>query len=231
MTKHNNDLNTRLRASPCQHEWDVSPKQAVQIQHSLREHLCMHDDLDTVNRIAGLDIGFEQNGKITRAAVAVLDPGSLALMETAVARVPTTFPYVPGLLSFRELPGALEALKLLSELPDLILCDGQGYAHPRRMGIACHLGLLTNIPTLGVGKSRLVGQHDMPGHRKGDRAVLIHKGEVVGCVLRTRDNVSPVYISPGHRLSLATAVEYVLAATPRYRLPETTRHAHKLASG
>ncbi|MGD8673007.1 MAG: endonuclease V, partial [Thiogranum sp.] len=134
-------------------------------------------------------------------------------------------------LSFREVPAVLEALGTLASRPDLILCDGQGLAHPRRFGLACHLGVLTDIPTIGVAKSRLVGEHGALPPQKGSWVPLMDKGETIGAVLRTRDNVSPVYVSIGHRTSLATAIDYVLRCTPRYRLPETTRRAHRLASG
>ncbi|MCW8829068.1 MAG: endonuclease V, partial [Gammaproteobacteria bacterium] len=137
------------------HPWDLSPKEAIALQRQLRAHLRIEDDLGEVRTVAGVDVGFEQNNTITRAAVAVLDYPSLQLRESAIARQPTRFPYIPGLLSFREIPAVLEALEQLSELPDLLLCDGQGIAHPRRLGIASHLGLLIDRPTIGVGKSRL----------------------------------------------------------------------------
>lgn len=176
-------------------------------------------------------MGFEQQGKITRAAIALLHFPSLELAEHSIARLPTQFPYVPGLLSFREVPAVLDALQRLKLTPDLLLCDGQGIAHPRRLGIACHLGVLTDLPAIGVAKSRLIGTHDDLPTEKGSWVSLIDKGETIGAVLRSRTGVSPLYISPGHRIDLVTSIEYVLACTPKYRLPETTRWAHKLASG
>jgi len=162
--------------------------------------------------------------------VVILDFPSLSLLERSLVRVPTTFPYVPGLLSFRELPGVLEALARIERPPDLILCDGQGIAHPRRFGLACHLGLLVDTPSIGVAKSRLVGEFgEVPEHR-GGWAPLMLEGSRVGAVLRTRTGVSPLFVSVGHRVSLETAIRYVLACTPRFRLPETTRQAHHLAS-
>ena len=149
----------------------------------------------------------------------------------AISRCPTRFPYVPGYLSFRELPAVLEALDRLATPPDLILCDGQGLAHPRRFGLACHLGVLTDIPCIGVAKSRLIGSHDAVPPDKGRWVPLVDRGETIGAVLRTRTRVSPVYVSIGHRVNLATAIEYTLRCTTPYRLPETTRHAHRLASG
>ncbi|HEY9147853.1 MAG TPA: deoxyribonuclease V, partial [Gammaproteobacteria bacterium] len=147
------------------------------------------------------------------------------------AREPTRFPYVPGLLSFREVPAVLAALEQLSALPDLLLCDGQGIAPPRRLGIASHLGVLLDLPTIGVAKSRLVGEHAEPGEEKGAWQPLTDKGETLGCVLRSRSNVKPLYISPGHRVSVESARHWVMACLTRYRLPETTRWAHRLASG
>jgi len=161
----------------------------------------------------------------------VLSFPGLVLQEYAIARRATVFPYIPGLLSFREIPAVLDALQQLRRLPDLLLCDGQGLAHPRRFGIACHLGVLTDLPAIGVAKSRLVGTHGPLADDKGSRQVLYDKGEIIGSVLRTRRGVRPLYISVGHRISLETAVDYVLRCTTRYRLPETTRAAHKLASG
>jgi len=155
----------------------------------------------------------------------------LVLREQAVARRPTAFPYIPGLLSFREVPAVLEALQLLRRLPDMLLCDGQGMAHPRRFGIACHLGVLTDLPAIGVAKSRLLGTCAAVADGKGSRQPLYDKGEVIGTVLRTRRGVQPLYISVGHRVGLESAVDIVLRCTTRYRLPETTRAAHKLASG
>jgi deoxyribonuclease V len=178
--------------------------------------------------VAGVDVGF-RNG-LTRAAIAVLSHPELELVETAVAHRPTEFPYVPGLLSFREAPAVLDALNKLGTGPDLLLCDGQGIAHPRRFGIACHLGILTGIPSIGVAKSRLIGSHDDPGDTRGDWSPLMDKGEIIGAVLRTRPRVKPLYVSIGHRVGLETAIAWVMACCTRYRLPETTRSAHRLAS-
>jgi len=147
----------------------------------------------------------------------------------AVVEQPVDFPYVPGMLSFREVPSALAALQRLAVRPDLVLCDGQGLAHPRRFGLACHLGLLADLPTIGVAKSKLIGDYDEPGDERGAHSPLRHKDEVIGVVLRTRARVSPLYVSIGYRVSLDTAIEFVLACAPRYRLPETTRLADRLS--
>ncbi|NEQ88389.1 MAG: deoxyribonuclease V, partial [Moorea sp. SIO2I5] len=172
----------------------------------------------------------EEDGAISQAAVAVLSFPDLQLRENAIARRPTTFPYVPGFLSFREVPVVLDALEKISIIPDLILCDGQGIAHPRRFGLACHLGVLTDIPTIGVAKSRFIGDHEELPENKGNWQPLSHDGEIIGAVVRTRTGVKPVYVSIGHRISLPTAIDYVLRCTSRYRLPETTRWADQLAS-
>ena len=212
------------------HAWNLSSEEAVQLQHRLKSNIITIDQLGEVRSVAGVDVGFEDGGNTTRAAVAVLSFPDLRLVERSVARRPTSFPYVPGLLSFREVPAVLDALEKLRTLPDLQLCDGQGTAHPRRFGIACHLGLLINLPAIGVGKSLLVGKHEEVLDTKGAWQPLTHRGETIGAVLRTRPGTKPLYISPGHRISLATAIDFVLRCTTRYRLPETTRFAHKLAS-
>lgn len=213
------------------HRWDVTPAEAIALQEALRNQVVRIDKFFRVASVAGVDVGFEEHGKVTRAAVAVLSFPELVLQEYAVARRPTGFPYIPGLLSFREVPAVLDALQQLRRLPDLLLCDGQGLAHPRRFGIACHLGVLTDLPAIGVAKSRLLGTHAPLDDDKGARQALYDKGEVIGAVLRTRRGVRPLYISIGHRISLESAVDYVLRCITRYRLPETTRAAHKLASG
>lgn len=217
------------------HDWNLTPQEAIELQQSLRQYVVTVDDLlpgdlGPVRTVAGVDVGFEDEGQTTRAAVSVLSFPDLKQLEQRVARLPTQFPYVPGLLSFREVPAVLAALDQFSTLPDLLLCDGQGTAHPRRFGIACHIGLLLNRPTIGVGKSLLVGSHGAVPDEKGAWVPLQHKGETIGAVVRTRVGTKPLYISPGHRISLNTAIDYVLRCTTKYRLPETTRAAHKLAS-
>jgi deoxyribonuclease V len=213
------------------HPWKVTPEEAVALQRQLSRHLILEDRLGPVAHVAGVDAGLEDGGRITRAAVAVLRFPSLELADYALARVPTGFPYVPGLLSFREIPAIVEALKKLAVDPDLVLCDGQGIAHPRRFGIASHLGLLCDLPSIGVAKTRLTGTHGEVGNERGAWQPLLDKGEIIGAALRTKPNTRPLYVSPGHRVSLPTAIGYVMACVTRYRLPETTRWAHRLASG
>jgi deoxyribonuclease V len=212
------------------HGWDLTPKEAIALQTALRGRVVRKDRIGAVRRVAGVDVGFEQDGRVTRAAVAVLDFPDLALVEQVVVRAATAFPYVPGLLSFREAPAVLAAFEEIRVAPDLILYDGQGIAHPRRFGIASHVGLLLDCPSIGVAKSRLVGEHRMPATRRGAWTPLRDAGELIGAVLRTRAGVKPLYVSIGHRVSLETAVRWTLACTTRYRLPETTRWAHRLAS-
>ena len=219
-----------MRSRQPTHSWFQTVEEARAIQQQLRTQVIREDQLGEVDYVAGVDVGFENNYEITKAAVAVLSFPELQLVETAIARRPTTFPYIPGFLSFREIPAILKALEKLAIAPDLILCDGQGIAHPRRFGLACHLGVLIDLPTIGVAKSLLVGKHDELPPEKGSWQPLQHKGEIVGAVLRSRTNVKPLYVSIGHRISLPTAIDYVLRCTPKYRLPETTRWADKLAS-
>ncbi|GAB6046231.1 deoxyribonuclease V [Methyloparacoccus murrellii] len=214
------------------HDWTVTPQQAVAIQNQLRRQVILRDELpDEITCVAGVDVGFEDGGTTTRAAIAVLSYPALTLIESGIARCPTTFPYIPGLLSFRELPAVLQALAQLATPPQLLLVDGQGIAHPRRLGIASHLGILTGLPSIGVGKTRLVGQHGPAPDERGGWTPLEDRGEIVGAVLRTRPRYRPVYVSAGHRITLASSVDWVMRCTRRYRLPETTRQAHRLASG
>ncbi|MBC1238355.1 MULTISPECIES: deoxyribonuclease V [Nostoc] len=213
------------------HAWPSTVEEAIVIQEQLRNQVITSDKLqEPVQYVAGVDMGFEADGTISRAAVAVLSFPDLQVIETSLAHRPTSFPYIPGFLSFREIPAVLDALEKIKTIPDLILCDGQGIAHPRRFGIASHLGVLVDIPTIGVAKSLLIGQHEELPETRGNWRSLRHQGEIIGAVLRSRTGVKPLYVSSGHRISLATAIDYVLRCTPKYRLPETTRIADKLAS-
>jgi len=212
------------------HDWNLSPADARTLQADWAQRVLVRDEVGDVNRIGGVDVGFEQSGSVTRAALVVLSWPDLQVMERQLARVPTTFPYVPGLLSFREMPAILAAWEQLQHKPDLLLCDGQGTAHPRRFGIACHLGVWLDLPTIGVAKKRLVGRHEDVGNDKGSAVPLLDKNERIGTVVRSRTGVNPLYVSAGHRISQDTAVEWVMACLTRYRLPEPTRQAHRLAS-
>ena len=212
------------------HRWDVTPAEAREIQQSLRGQVIAEDSFGAIRLVAGVDVGFEEHGTVTRAAIVVLRFPDLTVHESTVSRRPTTFPYIPGLLSFREAPAVLQALAQLSTPPDLLLCDGAGYAHPRRFGLACHLGVASGIPAVGVAKSRLIGDYAPVPNERGAWQPLHDHGEVIGAVLRTRVNVQPLFVSIGHRISLVSAIDYVLRCTLHYRLPETTRRAHNLAS-
>lgn len=212
------------------HDWPQDAPSCRRVQYALAERVDTRDAVGTVHTLGGVDIGFEDGGRITRAAAVVLDAATLEVRESALARVPTRLPYIPGLLSFREIPGALAALEQLSALPDLILVDGHGIAHPRRLGVATHLGLVTGLPTIGVAKKRLTGRHDPVPEARGDWVPLVDKGETIGAVLRSRAAVKPIFISSGHRVSLDSALAWTLASLTRYRLPEPTRAADKLAS-
>src|SRR5699024_3504347 len=195
-------------------------------QRELAGQVIARDDLRLPLRlVAGVDAGFPDDGRTTRAAAVLMRYPELELVDAVVFEQPTELPYIPGLLSFRELPAVLGALERLSGAPDLVLCDGQGRAHPRRFGIACHLGVTGGVAACGVGKSRLCGRHEEPGPDKGSAVDLVDQGEVIGRVVRSRDRVRPLYLSVGHRVSLDTAVELVLACTPRYRLPEPIKRA------
>lgn len=211
-------------------EPDLTPARARAAQEALAPRVVVADRLGPVAHVAGVDAAFRDRGRLTYAAACVLAFPSLALVETAVAAVPTPFPYVPGLLAFRELPAVLAALDRLTVRPDAIVCDGHGLAHPRRCGLACHVGLATAIPTVGVAKSRYVGDYAMPGRERGAWTWLCHRDEAVGSVVRTRAAVRPVFVSPGHLVDHAAARGLALACAPRYRVPEPTRCADRLAA-
>ncbi len=229
----------RAKAAAPLHAWDLSPKNAIALQKALAGNVVRSDRFGpggrrAIKRVAGVDAAFADGGRVIRAAAVMLDFPALEVTDRILIERPTAFPYVPGLLSFREVPALLEALGRLPTTPDLILCDGHGYAHPRRFGLACHLGLWLDAPTIGVAKSRLTGVHDEPGPAKGEVAWLLadkgaRPGERIGAVLRTRERVKPVYVSAGHRVSLRTAIALALACTTRFRLPEPTRLADKLS--
>ena len=223
-------MRKKMKIKPL-HDWNLTPAEAIELQKQLASEVVEKDDFnEPIKTVAGIDLGYSEKTNTCRAVVVVLSFPALALIETSEAILPIQFPYVPGLLSFRETPVALKALESLENTPDLILCDGQGKAHPRRFGIACHLGLFTDVPTIGVGKSILVGKFEDLGETRGSIAALVHRKETVGVALRTKDGVSPVFVSIGNRINLETATEYVLRCTPKYRLPETTRLADKMAS-
>ncbi len=214
------------RPMPIDHPWDLTPARARALQAELAARVDTASPLPPWRTLAAADVSFDRGGETLFAAVVVVAADTLAVVERAGLAAPARFPYVPGLLSFREAPALLEAFARLKTRPDVVLCDGQGIAHPRRLGIACHLGLWLDLPTVGCAKSRLCGHHDEPGPRRGDRSPLVDKGEVIGSVLRTRDRVAPLFVSPGHRCDQESAEALVLATTRKLRLPIPTRLAH-----
>ena len=212
-------------------QWPGTEAEAVAEQERLRDLV----DLDAAGpdpaaggTVAGVDVAYDEVSDRLAAAAVVLDLATLEVVEQATAAGRAAFPYLPGLLAFRELPPVLEALERLSALPDLVVCDGYGIAHPRRFGLACHLGVLTGIPAFGVAKTPFGFAHDEPGTRRGDRTPLRDGDEVVGRALRTREGVKPVFVSVGHAVSLENACAHTLHLASRYRLPETTRRADRL---
>ncbi|WP_329107555.1 deoxyribonuclease V [Micromonospora sp. NBC_01699] len=209
--------------------WPATVAEAEAVQDRLRPLVdLVGPGPERPGTVAGLDVAYAEDGDRLAAAVTVLDARTLTVVETAVTVGRAAFPYVPGLFAFRELPALLDALGRLAVTPDLLICDGHGLAHPRRFGLACHLGVLTGLPAIGVGKTPLVGAWDPPAQQRGAWSPLVDGGEVVGRVLRTRDGIKPVFVSVGHRMGLANACARVLDLTPRYRLPETTRQADRL---
>lgn len=220
-----------MRPEPL-HGWSLSVREAIDLQSRIAGGVVREDRLGEVRLVAGVDVAYDRRGRsgTARAAVVVFSlPEQLSVVEQAAVEVAVDFPYVPGLLTFREAPAAIAALDRLAHRPDVLLCDGQGLAHPRRLGFAAHLGLFLDEPSVGVAKSVLVGTYDEPGPAKGDWSPLMDKGEVIGAALRTRAGVRPVYVSIGHRVSLPTAISLVLACTTSFRLPQTTRAADRLS--
>ncbi len=214
-------------ASP--HPWDVSPAEAMAIQQSLRDKVSQEADFTQVRTVAGVDVSIKDD--IAKAAIVVLDYPDLIPIDQSTAEQPAQFPYIPGLLVFREGPVVLRALEKLVTEPDLFIFDAQGLAHPRRMGLATHIGLIIDRPSIGCAKSRLCGTHHEPGPERGAYTHLYDGNEIIGAVVRSRSKVQPVYVSIGHRIDLETAINYVLDCCRDYRLPETTRWAHKVAGG
>jgi deoxyribonuclease V len=209
------------------HRWDIAPSQAIQLQKRLAGRVAETPLTGEIRTLAGVDCTVSPDGRRILAAAVLCDAKTMRTLAVATAEAECTFPYVPGLLSFREIPAVLKALKNLPLRPDLLMCDAQGRAHPRRFGLACHVGVLLDIPAIGVAKSLLVGDHRPPGFKRGGSARLVYKGEVVGRVLRTRDDVKPVFVSVGHRVTLEQAVRWTLRCCRGVRLPEPTRRAHQ----
>ncbi len=210
--------------------WNLTPKEAVEAQKEWRSLVRIQPLTQTVNTIAGADISFNKFSEVIYSGIVVLSLPDLRIVETASIRSTAKFPYVPGLLSFRETPSFMECWEMLKTKPDVLMLDGQGIAHPRRLGIACHIGLLLDLPTIGCAKSILVGRHGELGSEAGSSSPLIDKDEVIGVALRTKKKVAPVYISPGHLTDLDSAIDLTLRSVTKYRQPEPTRQAHLLVN-
>jgi deoxyribonuclease V len=210
------------------HDWNVSYEEAVRIQLKLKEQLVLHDEGGprTVNMIAGADISYSRGDDLFFAAVVVLKFPSMKIIETSSYSERVTFPYIPGLLTFREGPALIQAFKQLKNAPDVVIFDGHGIAHPRGIGLASHMGLFLDIPTIGCAKKRLTGIHDEPGIDAGNYSFLTRDDCTIGAVVRTKKNVKPVFVSQGHKISLQTAIDIVLSACTGYRLAEPVRRAH-----
>lgn len=219
-----------MKISRLPHRWNLTPSQAIQVQRRLATRVVQAPDRTEYRWIAGLDAAFAEGGRLCVAAVVLWDIERGEVHEQHQAAKPVRFPYIPGLLSFREAPALLAALRLLATPPDLIMCDGQGLAHPRRFGIACHIGVLCDVPAVGCAKSRLIGAHAVPAAPKGSQSLLQDGAETIGAVVRTQDRLRPVFVSVGHRINLEGAVSMVLACATKYRLPEPTRLADRFVA-
>ncbi len=213
------------------HSWQLSTAEAVKIQHQLAARVLREGEMVEPHYIAGVDVSVSRARKAATGAVVVLEYPGLRPVEVRVAHGEVHFPYVPGLLSFREAPLLLNVCRTLEIAPDLIVVDGQGIAHPRRIGLASHLGLFLDVPTIGCAKSRLCGRHETPGDEPGKYTDLIDRDEIIGAVLRTKVGTKPVYISIGHKIDLAAAVQWIMECCKGYRLPEPVRLAHQAAGG
>ncbi len=208
------------------HSWDLTAEEAVALQLRLASQVVTAPTLRSCKLIAGADISYNRFSPIFFAGVVVLRTDDLSVVEKRGVRMEVTFPYVPGLLTFREAPGLLETFARIQSEPDAVMCDGQGIAHPRGLGVASHMGLFLDVPCIGCAKSRLVGRYEEPGREAGSTSPLHLGKKVIGSVVRTKTGVQPVYVSPGNRIDLESSVHWVLATCKGYRIPEPTRQAH-----
>lgn len=212
------------------HSWNVSPAEAVKIQQDVREKVRLEPFEEPVQYVAGADISFDRGSDIFHAGIVVLKFPMLEICGHSLVTTRSTFPYVPGLLSFREMPALLEAWEQLPAEPDIVVLDGHGIAHPRRLGIASHFGVWVDKPTVGCAKKLLVGMHEALSTEAKSHAPIYDNQEIIGVALRSRENVKPIYVSPGHRIDIASSLSVVDACLTKYRLPEVTRHAHRLVN-
>ncbi len=212
------------------HSWNVTPKEAIAIQKTLFNKIDLKRGFGRIRLIGGIDASFSKDGSIAYGCLVVLDFGKLEIIEIVRRKTRLRFPYIPTLLSFREAPCVLECLRCCKRNPDLILVDGQGTAHPRNLGLATHIGILVDKPTIGCAKTRLYGEYEEPGPHKGDWSYLVKAKERLGAVLRTRDSVKPIFVSPGHKIDTVSSVDVVMRSLTRYRIPEPIRQAHILCN-
>ncbi|GGJ09800.1 deoxyribonuclease V [Paenibacillus hunanensis] len=213
-----------------EHVWNLTEQEAIQLQTHLAKKVISSDEFLTIDYVAGVDVAYSKYNNTLIAGIVILDMRSLDVTESVVVEDDASFPYIPGLFSFRELPPVAKAFSQIKTVPQLVVCDGQGVAHPRRFGLACHLGVLYDIPTIGCGKTRLCGEYIEPSPERGSSSPLIDQTEIIGNVLRTQTNVKPIFVSVGHKISLPTANQIVLQLATKYRLPETTRQADQLVN-
>jgi len=211
------------------HRWDVTPKKAIMLQESLRKRVVIKDCLKKIELVGGCDISYNKKSKIGCASVVIFSYPDLNLIEKIAVRDEIRFPYIPGLLTFREGSLLISAFSKVKSIPDCVIFDGQGIAHPRGLGIASHIGVWLNLPTIGCAKSRLVGKYDEVGIHRGESSPLYFENRLIGYVLRTKDRVKPVFVSPGHKIDFKKSVEVVIGCCKSYRLPEPTRIAHTLS--
>ncbi|ANY65226.1 endonuclease V [Paenibacillus sp. BIHB 4019] len=211
-----------------QHRWNLSESEAIELQSELAQKVITEDQFTPIHHVAGVDVAYSKNNDTLIAAIVVLELNSLKIVESVVVEDRVQFPYIPSLFSFRELPPIIKAFEKIKNTPQLVVCDGQGLAHPRRFGLACHLGVLYDIPTIGCGKTRLLGSFSEPDQYRGAQSPLFDNNEIIGNVLRTQESIKPIFVSIGHRISLTTACQWILKLSPKYRLPETTRQADQL---
>jgi len=208
------------------HSWNATPKQAISIQHKLRDRIKTFDDFDSLKKVGGVDVGFVKEKNLSCAALVIFSYPDMKILDVITCSEPISFPYIPTFLAFREVPVVLSCFEKLENIPDMLILDGQGYAHPRRMGLASHVGVLLDIPTIGCAKSRLLGEFNIPDEKKGSFSYLYDKGEIIGAVLRTKDDTYPVFVSIGHKVSLDTAIKLILEMAVT-RIPEPTKIADR----
>ncbi|CUS81503.1 Endonuclease V [Candidatus Kryptobacter tengchongensis] len=212
------------------HSWDVSPEEAIKIQNEMRNLVKIENLQSQIRYIAGADISFDKGSNTVYAGIVVLKFPELVEVDRSLLITEVNFPYIPGLLSFRESPALIKAWEKIKIIPDVVIIDGQGIAHPRRFGIASHFGVLIDKPTIGCAKSLLVGKYKEPDEKAGSYSYLYDSGEIIGVALRTRDNVQPVFVSIGHKITLDESIEIIMQSIRGYRIPEPTRQAHMLVN-